>query len=242
MATMDGPADSIKAWTKPAYETHELIQFVHKDRKGRPYLAITLTCAYGEEDSQWAGECIELGMSAFASTFEQMWLELNEAVELELTEAARLSSSQEYLAFLTEREVAIAPLDISEAIGIDNTMVQDELSDIELEILCYAAAGKGESAGRIYWIPPDFEKTLHTWDVKFGFSFDSGRKDRYWYAVKDLAKFGYIADSGSGRYIMTEAGHRVAQLRCPEWRKRQREKFLADEERDKRHREALQGT
>ena len=117
MPTMNTVAEGVKTWPRYSHSTRELVRFVYEDDQGETHRAITLTCDYGEEDGQWIGECVELGTATFADTFEQLRLELREAVELQLTEVARLLAVQDYLDYLAECGIAIAEEKRVERIG-----------------------------------------------------------------------------------------------------------------------------
>ena len=109
MVLMDAIAEDLQSWPKRAYAMRERVRFVPVYGSGNAGHAIVLTCAYAEEAGQWTGECVELGTATFADTFEQMRLELHEAMELQLVEVARLLSPPDYFDYLVENEVAIVP-------------------------------------------------------------------------------------------------------------------------------------
>ncbi|MYC33714.1 MAG: hypothetical protein F4X64_11125 [Chloroflexi bacterium] len=121
MALIDGTAKDLQMWSKYAYAMRERILFVPEYGSGNTHHAIVLTCSYAEEGDSWTGECVELGTATFADTFEEMRLELHEAVELQLVEIAHLLSPQDYFEYLVEHEVAIVPWDAPGAAGLTNT-------------------------------------------------------------------------------------------------------------------------
>ena len=78
--------------------TEEQVTVIHSDEDGVADYAITVTCVYSQEGSQWVGICEESGTSAFADSLEQTRIELVEAIELQLSEVERLGFADEYLA------------------------------------------------------------------------------------------------------------------------------------------------
>lgn len=118
MALIDATAKDLQTWSKYAYAMRERIRFVPEDGMENVHHAILLTCAYGQEEGCWTGQCVELGTAAFADTFEQMRLELHEAIELQLIGVADLLSAQDYFDYLVEREVAILPWGSPDATGL----------------------------------------------------------------------------------------------------------------------------
>ena len=117
MAIKDTIAEGAKTQPRYSHTTRELIRFVHEDSQGEMRYAITVTCDYNKERDHWLGECVELGTATFADTFEQMRLELREAVELQLTGVSLLSGVQDYLDYLAECGVAIAEEERVERLG-----------------------------------------------------------------------------------------------------------------------------
>ena len=118
MALMDAMAKDLQTWPKRTYAMQERILFVPEDASGNAHHALALRCSYSEEGDNWIGECVELGTAAFADTFEQMRLELHEAMELQLIEVARLLSPQDYFDYLVESEVAIVPWDAPDTVRL----------------------------------------------------------------------------------------------------------------------------
>ena len=92
----------------------ESVQVVHSDESGASDYIITLTLNYYQDYGQWVGVCDELGTSAFADTWEQMKIELRDAVELQLNGAERLSDIREYLAY---NQVVITPIELPRQSG-----------------------------------------------------------------------------------------------------------------------------
>lgn len=78
--------------------TAETVQVIHRDKSGAPDYIINLTLNYCQESGQWVGVCEELGTSTYDASFEQMKIELREAVELQLNEMERLADVRDYLA------------------------------------------------------------------------------------------------------------------------------------------------
>jgi hypothetical protein len=81
---------------------------IHRKTEGSPDYMIVLTFEFGQESGQWVGLCLELGTSTFADTFDNIRLELQDAVELQLNEVERLGHIQDYLA---ENHVRVVPVD-----------------------------------------------------------------------------------------------------------------------------------
>ena len=118
MALMDAMAKNLQTWPRRTYSMRERILFVPEDGSGNTNHALALTCSYAEEGGNWIGECVELGTASFADTFEEMRLELHEAMELQLVEAARLLGPLDYFDYLIENEVAIVALGAHDAVGL----------------------------------------------------------------------------------------------------------------------------
>ena len=81
---------------------------IHRNKKGSPDYVIVLTFEFSQEVGQWVGLCLELGTSMFADSLEQTRLELQEAVELQLSEIEKLTEVRDYL---IENHVPIVPID-----------------------------------------------------------------------------------------------------------------------------------
>ena len=94
--------------------TTETVQVIHRDKSGAPDYIINLTLNYCQDTGQWVGVCEELGTSTHDDSFEQMKIELREAVELQLNGVERLADVRDYLA---DNQVVIQPVKLSQQAG-----------------------------------------------------------------------------------------------------------------------------
>jgi len=94
--------------------TAETVQVIHRDKSGAPDYIINLTLSYCKESGQWVGVCEELGTSTYDDSFEQMKIELREAVELQLNGVERITDVWGYLA---DRQVIIRSVESSQQVG-----------------------------------------------------------------------------------------------------------------------------
>ena len=94
--------------------TAETVQVIHRDKSGAPDYIINLTLNYCQESGQWVGVCEELGTSTYDDSFEQMKVELREAVELQLNGVERITDVWDYLA---DRQVIVRSVESSQQVG-----------------------------------------------------------------------------------------------------------------------------
>ena len=100
----------------------------------------------------------------------------------------------------------------------------EEMASHELEVLFYAALGRGEKAGRIKMVSITH---LEIGNMGMTFGRDSARYDWYWDATRNLIKYGYLHSLNDGIYYectVSPAGYEVAEACCHEWWKREFDK------------------
>ena len=99
----------------------------------------------------------------------------------------------------------------------------EEMSSLELEVLFWAASSIGTNAGHIKWALP-WGRNLQAGSMSWSFGSDSAREGLYWEAVKNLVRYGYAYQVGTGEYgeyVVTALGHQVAEDCCHEWWRRE---------------------
>ena len=70
-----------------------------------------LTVSFRMQDSEWTGECLELGTTAVAGTIEEVRQRLNEAISLQINEMDRVGCARDILA-----DRGVHPLPIAESL------------------------------------------------------------------------------------------------------------------------------
>lgn len=70
---------------------------LQKDNEGKPAGIVVLTADIDEFDGKWVGTVLELGVSTYADSLNELRDELIEAVLLQLNEIERLGYVDEYL-------------------------------------------------------------------------------------------------------------------------------------------------
>ena len=88
----------------------ETVIAVHRGANGSPVGLIILTADFLQQDDVWVGTILELGVSTFADTLEDVRTELKDATLLQLNEVDRLGIINEYM-----REQGVVILDLASA-------------------------------------------------------------------------------------------------------------------------------
>ena len=86
----------------------ETVIVVHRGEDRNPIGLIALTADFQEHDEVWVGTILEMGVSTFADTLEEVRSELSEATLLQLNEVDRLGYIYEFL-----REQGVVVLDLA---------------------------------------------------------------------------------------------------------------------------------
>lgn len=68
-----------------------------KDDEGKPAGIIVLTADIDEYENKWVGTVLELGVSTYADSLDELRNEISEAILLQLNEVERLGYIDEYL-------------------------------------------------------------------------------------------------------------------------------------------------
>ena len=75
----------------------DLCVALQKDDEGNPIGIVVLTADIDEYEEKWVGTVLELGVSTYADSLEELRNEISEAILLQLNEIERLGYIDEYL-------------------------------------------------------------------------------------------------------------------------------------------------
>ena len=75
----------------------DLCVALQRDDEGNPSGIVVLTSDIDEYEKQWVGTVLELGVSTYADSLDELRKELSEAILLQLNEVERLGYIDEYL-------------------------------------------------------------------------------------------------------------------------------------------------
>ena len=75
----------------------DLCVALQKDDEGNPLGIVVLTADIDEYEEQWVGTVLELGVSTYADSLDELRKELSDAILLQLNEIERLGYIDEYL-------------------------------------------------------------------------------------------------------------------------------------------------